>query len=95
MSKAVAVSDRVYEKLAQVAQGRGMSIEQFLDDLSQGLPPQSHTTVIEVLSRGGLAPLSTDAFADLIDPTVDHDVIRRSLAQKSLTLSDTILTERG
>jgi hypothetical protein len=95
MSKAVAVSDTAYEKLAQAAQSRGVSIEQLLDDLSQGLPPRNHTAVIDVLNRGGLAPLSADAFTDLIDPAADYDAIRRALAQKSFTLSDIILTERG
>jgi hypothetical protein len=94
MSKAIAVSDVAYEKLAQAAQSRGVSIEQLLDDLSQRLPPRSQTAVIEVLSRGGLAPLSTDAFADLIDSTTDYNDIRRVLAQKSMTLSETILAER-
>jgi hypothetical protein len=39
--------------------------------------------------------VSADVFADLIDPTADYDAIRRALAQKRFTLSDTILAERG
>jgi len=59
------------------------------------LPSPRQATVVAALSRGGLPPVSADAFADLIDPTADYDAIRRALAQKCFTLSDTILAERG
>ena len=95
MSKAVAVSDTVYEKLARAAQSRGLSVEHFLDELSRSLVPPEPTTVVDALSRGGLLRVPADTFADLIDPAADYNAIRQSLAQQSFTLSDTILAERG
>jgi len=95
MSKAVAVSDTVYEKLARAAQSRGLSVEHFLDELSRSLVPTEQTTVRDALSRGGLPTVPADTFADLIDPAADYTAIQQSLAQQSFTLSDTILAERG
>jgi hypothetical protein len=95
MSKAIAVSDTLYEKLEGTARNRGVSVEELLDDLAQGLSPPRQSAVAAALSRGGLPPVSADVFADLIDPTADYDAIRRALAQKRFTLSDTILAERG
>jgi hypothetical protein len=95
MSKAVAVSDTGYEKLAQAAQSRSVSVEQLLDELLHGLPSHHHAVVIDALSRGGLAPLPADAFTDFIDPAANYEAIRHALAQKSFTLSETILAERG
>jgi len=95
MSKAVAVSDTVYEKLERAAQSRGVSVDQLLDEMARSLPQATQTTVLDALSRGGLAPMSADVLSDLIDPTADYNAIRRALAQKPFTLSDTILSERG
>jgi hypothetical protein len=95
MSKAIAVSDPLYEKLEGTARSRGVSVEELLDDLAQSLPSLLQAPELATLSRGGLPPVSADAFADLIDPTADYDAIRHALAQKRFTLSDTIVAERG
>jgi hypothetical protein len=95
MSKAIAVSDPLYEKLEDTARSRGVSVEELLDDLVQRLPSLPQAPVVAALGRGGLPPIPADAFADLIDPTADSDAIRRALAQKRFTLSETILAERG
>jgi hypothetical protein len=95
MSKAVAVSDTVHEKLERAAQIRGLSVEHFLDELSRSLVPTDQTTIRAALSRGGLPALPTDTFANLIDPAADYNALRQLLAYKSFTLSDTTLTERG
>lgn len=92
MSKVIAVSDSLYEKLEGTARSLGVSVEELLGDLVQSppsLPPE-----LAALSRGGLPPLSADVFADLLDPTADYDAIRRTLAQKQFTLSDAILAGR-
>src|SRR5207237_6652281 len=39
MSKAIAVSDTLYEKLEGAAHSRGVSVAELLADLAQGLPP--------------------------------------------------------
>jgi len=97
MSKLLTVSDALYAKLEQVAQARGLTVEQLLTDLCGTLPSPPQAALVRALSLGGLAPVSLGAFADLIDPAADYEAIRQALARKRFSpcLSETILTERG
>jgi len=97
MGKPVTVSDALYARLEQAAQARGLTVEQLFTNFCGALPSPTHVTLLRVLSLGGLTPVPLDAFADLIDPTVDYKAIRQALARKrfSPSLSETILAERG
>ena len=97
MNDSVTVPASLYAKLERAAQTRGLTVAQLLTELSQPPPPPAQSAALRALNAGGFSPVSLEAFADLIDPDVDYEAVRRDLARKhfSPSLSETLLTVRG
>jgi hypothetical protein len=99
MSHNITVSDEVYTNLQAAAQARGVSVEALLIEFTRQLsaPPTTHSKELEALAAGGLPSSFPRAFADLIDPTLDYDAIRRDLAGRTFSplLSEIIIEDRG
>jgi hypothetical protein len=99
MSQNIIVPDEIYAALQAAAQVRGLSIEAFLGEITGqlGASTSAHSKELAALASGGLPTNFPQSFADLIDPTLDYDAIRRDLASRTFSpsLSEIIIEDRG
>jgi hypothetical protein len=97
MGKAITLSDDLYGKLEQVAKARGVTIETILEGLINDIASSPEVAARRALTAGGLPPSDLSAFADLIQPGVDYETVRKALASKAFrtSLSEIIIADRG